>query len=75
MQLPTGLTSPLDRLDVAGPERKLFCEVIKTAHVDLKRGVNDAHWFFNSWESPFWDYCAHLGLDAKAIRAQVLYGD
>lgn len=74
MPLPIGLTSQIDRIDVANPERRLICEVIKSAAVDLKRGYGDARVFFESHESPFWDYCAHLGLDGRAIRSEVLYG-
>lgn len=73
--LPIGLASQIDRIDCGGPERRLLCEVIHMALRDAQRGDREAQWFFAHPDSAFWIYCAQLGLDPKAIRAQVLYGD
>lgn len=70
-------SSPLES-NIAMPERRLLTDVINLAMLDVKgkrKERQDAIDFFLDLTSPFYEYCAYLGLDARMIANQVIYRD
>jgi len=59
-------TDPITRKCV-----EFLCAIIQYAASDAKRELAARH-FFEAKGSPFWDYCAHLGLNGDYIAQRVL---